>query len=219
MGEENEQSIKTLVLLKNQISTLERDKKYKKEYHQRLVLDDEFAGRIAREKLGFSYTGETVFRFNDSTRYSGRGEAKNPAGNASAFDSKSFGTEGSSSSKSPFLTDVDDGKFFASEVRTVELESSQSVPGGISTDGAIKPEFRIDMTGAADTNIGEYPGRRPSSGSGAEAQYVPKPKSAGGGLIDAHGSEIGHLKLRTYVSKVRLRKRSSLPKNIRFRAQ
>lgn len=53
--------------LDNDVKTMRRFGEYQKEYHRRLVNDDEFAARVIRETLGYSAPGEIVFKFDEKT--------------------------------------------------------------------------------------------------------------------------------------------------------
>lgn len=61
-----------------QLNKLKKEKEYNTEYYQRLIHDEEFAGRVIREKLGYAGKDEIVFRFKDSTPLSINGSAPNP---------------------------------------------------------------------------------------------------------------------------------------------
>ncbi len=50
----------------DRVKELAEEKAYKEEYYFRLLHDEDFAGRVIRQKLGFVGVGELVFKFEDS---------------------------------------------------------------------------------------------------------------------------------------------------------
>lgn len=52
--------------LGRKISAFEADNEYKKNYHERLANDEEFAARVIRETLGYVGEREVVFKFDES---------------------------------------------------------------------------------------------------------------------------------------------------------
>ena len=217
MREENRQTDRVRSLLEDRISMLERDKKYKIEYYQRLVHDDEFAERVVREKLGFSSPGEIVFRFNDSARNIRKDEFDKIDNGVPSESGKSSGEGKSAFSKLLFWRNSNREE--KSSSGAAEPEQLEAVAAEASGAGRIRPEFRIDMTGAADIDDDEEQGPAQSSESGVETPYVSEGKASEGVLTDVSEAKIERLKLRSYVSRVRLRNHSAASKNIRFRAK
>lgn len=66
MKDENNELLQTEQKLSEQIQKLTKERDYKREYFQRLLYDEDFAGRVIRQKLGFVNKGEIVFRFEGS---------------------------------------------------------------------------------------------------------------------------------------------------------
>ena len=66
MMQENAELRASLDALKAKVETLRKEWEFKNEYYNRLVSDSEFAERVIREKLGYAYPEDIVFRFKDS---------------------------------------------------------------------------------------------------------------------------------------------------------
>lgn len=66
MMQENAELRASLDALKAKVETLRKEWEFKNEYYNRLVSDGEFAERVIREKLGYAYPEDIVFRFKDS---------------------------------------------------------------------------------------------------------------------------------------------------------
>lgn len=66
MREENEELAAALKSLYSRLENLRDDCDKKNEYYNRLVSDADFAERVIRERLGYAYPEDIVFRFKDS---------------------------------------------------------------------------------------------------------------------------------------------------------
>ena len=118
--------------LEKRAEELGRECDYKNRYYNKLVSDDEFASRVIREKLGYAYPDDIVFRFKDSQPVSidDDGEAPAPAPKK-------------------------DESFWSSALVKLGLKSKTAPEAGPETEDPQKkqtpaaPELRIDMTGAS----------------------------------------------------------------------
>ena len=66
VSEENNELRSSCVALRAQVDKLQKEWEFKNEYYNRLLSDSEFSERIIREKLGYAYPNDIVFRFKDS---------------------------------------------------------------------------------------------------------------------------------------------------------
>ena len=66
ISEENNELRSSCASLRAQVDKLQKEWEFKNEYYNRLLSDSEFSERIIREKLGYAYPNDIVFRFKDS---------------------------------------------------------------------------------------------------------------------------------------------------------
>lgn len=116
--------------LRAEIDTLQKEWERKNEYYNRLVSDGEFAERVIREKLGYAYPDDIVFRFKDTA--------------ASDIDD--------SFEKRESVERRDEEKSFFDSV--LAFFGISHKPDTAATETAAKsskivPEYRIDMTNAS----------------------------------------------------------------------
>lgn len=116
--------------LRAEIGELQKEWERKNEYYNRLVSDGEFAERVIREKLGYAYPDDIVFRFKDSA--------------ASDIDD---GFE-----KSESVERRDEEKSFFDSVLTffgIKHRPDSAATETSAKNSKIVPEYRIDMANAS----------------------------------------------------------------------
>ncbi len=116
--------------LRAEIDGLQKEWERKNEYYNRLVSDGEFAERVIREKLGYAYPEDIVFRFKDTA--------------ASDIDD---GFE-----KSDPVERRDEEKSFFDSVLVffgIKHKPDTTAAETSAKSSKIVPEYRIDMTNAS----------------------------------------------------------------------
>ena len=53
--------------LAESVAAMKRHNEYQKDFHARLINDEEFAARVIRETLGYSAENEIIFKFDEKT--------------------------------------------------------------------------------------------------------------------------------------------------------
>ncbi len=130
MRDENNELKEYYELLISRRDKLEDEKNLKDEYYNRLMTDAEFSERIIREKLGYAYPNDIVFRFKDSEPVDENEDASEKSERASIPEKKPSFFEKLIS-------------FFGKKPETVSSEIQES------PQKTIAPEFRVDMTNAS----------------------------------------------------------------------
>ena len=197
--------------LEKRADELGRECDYKNRYYNKLVSDSEFASRVIREKLGYAYPDDIVFRFKDSEPVSidDDGEAPEPAPKKDeGFWSSALVKLGLKSKPAPEASP--------------EPEDPQKKP----TPAA--PELRIDMTGASVAALERKAALEKANAptlsfdkSAASAAQLPPPPPDGEKLLCDAGQNLVEAKMKPV--KVKLGTTTSLsytqklpPKPVRF---
>lgn len=132
VSEENNELRSSCAALRAQVDKLQKEWEFKNEYYNRLLSDSEFSERIIREKLGYAYPNDIVFRFKDSE----------PVDDDNDNDEKS---EHVSVPKKE-LSFID--KVFAFFGGSKQKDVKDVVKKKVD-DNPVAPKFRIDMTNAS----------------------------------------------------------------------
>ena len=207
MREETEQIRMSRRLLDDQIELLDNEKEFKTEYYYRLLHDEKFAGRVIREKLGFAQADEVVFRFDDSQpanlddNFSRRKEI------GAAAPIKTAAPE-TAAKKNSVLERL---MFWKKNAQ--QQASSVEVP---KADAPIKPELRVDLTGASEPDAGGT--IKPQSDEPAVDIDVRSSAQSAGKLKDSDGGRVEKISIASSSAKTRERDGDG-EKVIRFRSQ
>lgn len=199
--------------LEKRADELGRECDYKNRYYNKLISDDEFASRVIREKLGYAYPDDIVFRFKDSEPVSidDDGEAPDPAPKK-------------------------DESFWSSALVKLGLKSKPAPEANPETEDTQKkhppaaPELRIDMTGASvaalERKAALEKANAPTlsfdnSAASAAAAQLPPPAPDGEKLLCDAGQNLVEAKMKPV--KVKLGSTTALsytpklpPKPVRF---
>lgn len=197
--------------LEKRAEELGRECDYKNRYYNKLISDDEFASRVIREKLGYAYPDDIVFRFKDSQPVSidDDGEAPAPAPKS-------------------------DGGFWASLLANLGIKDKPAPQTQTAPEDAQKkqtpatPELRIDMTGASVAALERKAALEKANAptlsfdsSAAPAAQLPPPSPDGEKLLCDAGQNLVEAKMKPV--KVRLGSTTALsytpklpPKPVRF---
>ena len=148
MRDENEELAAALKSLYTRLENLRDDCDKKNEYYNRLVSDADFAERVIRERLGYAYPEDIVFRFKDSE----------PA-DIDDFDAPETPTPKREKTLleriAAFFGFGADTPSNAASTATAANNSAPTTAGGNSDSNTaqkqkpVAPELRIDMTNAS----------------------------------------------------------------------
>ncbi len=130
MRDENNELKAYYELLISRRDKLEDEKNLKDEYYNRLMTDSEFSERVIREKLGYAYPNDIVFRFKDSEPVDENEDHSEKSERASAPEKK------------PSIFE----KLMAFFGKKSEIEPNKIQD---NEEKSIAPEFRVDMTNAS----------------------------------------------------------------------
>lgn len=207
MREETEQIRMSRRLLDDQLELLDKEKEFKTEYYYRLLHDEKFAGRVIREKLGFAQSDEVVFRFDDSE----------PANIDDNFSRRNEGGAASSITTVEPETAAKKNSVLERLMFWKKKELQQAAAVKVPKSGEpIKPELRVDLTGASATDAGAT--LKPQSNEPAVDINVQTPAQNAGKLKDSDGGRVEKLSIASGSSKTRERDGEG-EKVIRFRSQ
>ncbi|MBE6413649.1 MAG: septum formation initiator family protein [Verrucomicrobiaceae bacterium] len=129
MAEENQQLLEHRKQLQAQVDALQKDWENKNEYYNRLLSDPEFAERVIREKLGYAYPNDIVFRFKDS----------DPVDIADDSEKGDFDTPALPPKRKTLFEKIKEFFGFGKKEKSLVANNSKES----------LPELRIDMTNAS----------------------------------------------------------------------
>ena len=128
MKQENAELTQARDNLRRRADELQKQWEYKTEYYNKLITDTKFTERVIRERLGYAYPDDIVFRFKDST----------PTELDDGFE------------KTDFETSQKEKGFFAKILAFFGFsDDEKKITKPVAKPEKIVPEFRVDMTDAS----------------------------------------------------------------------
>ena len=174
MMQENAELRASLDSLRGKAGELRKEWEFKNEYYNRLVSDDEFAERVIREKLGYAYPGDIVFRFKDS-------EPADIDDNAESLDFPKAPAE----KQKGFFSRV--WAFFGFEDSPDGAGEKSSVPSKYRRPAV--PEYRIDMKNASVAAVENRRAAESANGDSNSANANADPAPASSPVPAANGND------------------------------